>query len=507
MTGYRDVLVRGALVNLLGLLAKLVHPLFLVVITLQFGAATVGLYLLALSIVQIGGSAVTAGYNDATTLFGSAHADPGADAGELYRVFANGLVAAVGLALVLMVGLIAAAGPITEAFFSDRPSVAGVIATLAWALPFQALGRISVAATKAAMTMSYDALAYGLVEPLALLAAATLAWLMGGGVSALALAYVVAQAAAAVVGLCGMARLFDTASLVRAIVRFRWRSDMFRFALPQNLNRTLGIYITRLDVIMLGALGASNTVLGLYGTAALFASNLRQIRLLFSSALAPIVARHHARGERAEIIEHLGTTSRWTTSLVVPAILLLAVIHPDLFRWIDPAYTGQSGFFLVLLVSPFLNCALGLVGNCIVFTHHTQANLFNSIVVAGLNTGLNLLLIPLYGVYGAAAATVTSVAIISVLQVVELWYLERLWVRAADVWQPWVGLVVLLIPVGLFYSALQSAPVIARFGAALALVVAFGLLIRVLGHPEMVGWLSGGRWRPRSGPHQHHSES
>ena len=69
---YREALLRGTLVNALGLLAKLLYPLLIFVLTRLFGPELMGHYFVGLAIIELGTGAVTAGWATATTTPGCA---------------------------------------------------------------------------------------------------------------------------------------------------------------------------------------------------------------------------------------------------------------------------------------------------------------------------------------------------------------------------------------------------------------------------------------------------
>jgi O-antigen/teichoic acid export membrane protein len=58
-------------------------------------------------------------------------------------------------------------------------------------------------------------------------------------------------------------------------------------------------------------------------------------------------------------------------------------------------------------------------------TGHPKFNLVNSLALALLNVGLNVILIPKYGIVGAAIAAATSMAIINLLRLAEVHYILK----------------------------------------------------------------------------------
>ncbi|HEX6242396.1 MAG TPA: polysaccharide biosynthesis C-terminal domain-containing protein, partial [Polyangiales bacterium] len=278
----------------------------------------------------------------------------------------------------------------------------------------------------------------------------------------------------------------------------RFDAELLRFAIPQSLNMTLTKYLTRLDVMMLGALGHSDFELGLFGAAAMITTNIREVKLIFSGALGPVIARHHALGQRAEFEAVLGRVTRWSTTIAVPIVLLAAALRTDLMHVVSKEYArADNAFFLILLVPPLLSCAFGLAGNCIVYTGHSAYNLLNSVLVAIFNTAFSYLLIPRFGLLGAAWATAAASLAISGLQLIELSALEQVRLRLAAIYKPHIGLAMGSLLLWLVWDPAELSG-LARGGVAVGVVSAYLLLMVVLRHEELVGLL--GRWLRRGSP-------
>ncbi len=484
-TQYDQALKRGAFVNLLGLLAKLIFPLYFVLATWMFGPAKVGLFMLASFIVEVAISAVSSGFNDAVIIYGSHSSDDAEDADRLYQVMGNGFGITVLAGLALMAVMVLGAGPFCARFYPDRPDLPLLLQLGAASLPFIALSQIAIAATKARMHMQYDAFINGFVKPFALLGFTLLAWMLDAGVVGLMAAFLATWVVLSVLAVRGFGKHFDWGRTVRASLRIQPDAEVLSFAIPQSLNMTFNRYLTRLDVMMLAWFGYMDARIAFYATAALITSHIREVKLIFSQALAPVAARHHVAGETAEFEEVLGRVSRWTTSLAVPIIFVAFVLRDDIMVLVDPSYVGDTTFMLVLLLPPFLSCAFGLAGNSIVFCGHSRWNLFNSILVAGLNTAFNLWLIPQHGLLGAAIATAMAASCVSTLQLIELRFLEGVWLRPSAVWMPHLGLYLGLGALFLLWDPAKLGAWPTRVGLVVGLSLAFGALMWVLGHPEV----------------------
>ncbi len=476
MGSYERELRRGAFFNALGLVAKALEPLFVLFATWLFGPEVMGVYLVAFFLSELAAGAISTGFADATTVFAShevdhAGSDPEASR-RLHAVVANALLWTLGASLAAAALTQLFAEPLVRVAFPEHGALLPGLYWVGWSLVPFAFAQVAIAATKAHMRMEYDAL-LSAVRPVTMIGFALLAWSAGGGATELLAAHLASWVVSALVAAVAFARHHDLSALASALRRPTPHRRMLAFAVPQSLNLTLNRYITRLDALMLAAMGFGAVQVAWYGTAALLTSNLKQIRLVFSGALAPIAARHHAAGERDALESALGRLSRSSMRIAVPAVLAAVVLRDDVLSLVDEAYSGDSLFIALLLLPPLGSCAYGLAGNCLVYTGHTRWTLLNSLTVAALNTVLNLLLIPRLGLTGAALATVIATSLVTALQMIELRALEGIAIRWRDVGRPHLGLAAAVVVLVVLWDPASLPHLGARLAVALLLSAVF----------------------------------
>jgi stage V sporulation protein B len=489
-------LKRAALFNLLGAIAKLLEPLALLSIPWLWGIAMVGPYALGLSLLEIAAGLIAAGYGDATTIFASRHVDSArtdpVERERLYRVLANALLAPLLVSALTSALALAFARPFMAALFPNFSELLPGLYFLALSLVPRSLSAVAVAATKATLHMEHDAFINGLLRPLAGLLGFGAVYAAGGGLTGLFAVQLVVETALLAFALPAFARYFSARDVWRALRRFEADRRLLRFALPQSLNLTFNRYIARLAGLMLAYFGVNELELGYFATASLLTGSLSQVRIVFSSALGPLVARYHARGERENFAEVMSRVSRWTTTIVVPVVLVCLVLRRDILQLVSPEYGADSLFVALLLIPPFASCAFGLAGACLMFSGHSQVTLLNSFAVALLNTLFTALLIPRYGLLGAAGATALASSLITLLQMIELRWLEGVTIRARAVWKPHAGLALGLGVLALRWDPVDGPP-LERALTAAGLLAGYTLLMLALGHEELNGILDWGQ--------------
>lgn len=488
---YDERLRRGALINLLGLVGKLLFPLLFLIITWLCGPEKVGLYMLAVSLAEVAISAVQAGFVDAVLVYASRHADKAdtdpAEKAALYGVLGAGFGVPLILSVVFALAGLLFAGVFVEHVYPDRPMLTPALRIVGFTLPLIAISQACISATKAKMHMEYDALLNGFLRPVLLLGASVVFWKLKPELESLMWAQLVAYAGMTAFAVRGFAKHYEIAPLLSAMRTRIFDREVLQFAIPQSLNMTLNKYLGRLDVMMLGAMGHTDFELGLFGAAAMITINIREVKLIFSGALGPVVARHHANGERDAFSDVLSRVTRWSTSIAVPVVLVVACLRTDILRFVDPSYAAADNrFFLVLLIPPLLSTAFGLAGNSIVFTGHSRFNLLNSVLVAVLNTVFCTLLIPAYGLMGAAVATAIASTLITVLQLVELSWLEGIRLRPSLIYKPHAGLAVGVLVLLVTWDP-ATLPVAQRAALAGSLLLGYLLMMLALKHEEILG--------------------
>ncbi|MEM9864743.1 MAG: polysaccharide biosynthesis C-terminal domain-containing protein, partial [Myxococcota bacterium] len=395
------------------------------------------------------------------------------------------LVTAIGLSLLIAVGLWLLAPVLGERVY---PQLEGFTEGLRWmvlALPAMAIMTVSLAATKIQQRMEFDVLVEGFLVPAGLIAACVWAWSTETGLVALAQGYAAAYALGALASLLSvskdysLARVFSSSGTYEPGFR-----DVHRFAVPHSLKQTLNQYQTRVDVLLLGAFGTASTLVAFYSAGSLIATLVREVRMVFSRAIGPVLARYHAVGDRAAMDALVNRLSRLSFTIALPIGLAVGIFRGELLQLVDPSFNMDSDFFVLLLVSPLASCAIGFMGNTLTYTGHTTVGLFNVMGATALNLVLNVLWIPPYGLLGAAMATALTALAFQFVQTVQVRRLEGVILRWRDIRYPVLAGV---LPVAL-WLALEFEGVLSSFllrlAAALGLLALYTLGLRITGLPE-----------------------
>lgn len=184
----------------------------------------------------------------------------------------------------------------------------------------------------------------------------------------------------------------------------RW-SRLGRETAPLALLQVLGVVNYRLDILAVGALLGTGAA-GIYGVAYRFVDAALPLAAFFAASLFPLLARDVAgaawRAQRA-----LSTLLVATPVVVLP----LFVFAPQLVALVGGAEYAAAALPLRILVLslPFSAVAMLLV-SLVVANRRERAVLRLVVFSILLNLGLNLALVPAFGVAGSATATLLAEA-------------------------------------------------------------------------------------------------
>jgi O-antigen/teichoic acid export membrane protein len=374
------------------------------------GVAGVGLYFLAITIVDIGATISRLGLESASMRFASIAHSRG-DRGGLAALYRKsmGLVLVAGIAIALPVWLIGShlglGGERAGEFRAELPLLVFAIAPVAVLV-------IQAEFFKAVGSTATGTFSQAVVPPLLLLTGSILLWLLDAGtVHAVFLAYLLVAIAAVSLAMAtwhwqlpGIWRergSFDTGRLLRT-------------GMPLLLMNSMTLMLGWTDVLVLGIWRDAAEV-GIYGIAMRVALLTAFILSAINVVVAPQFAALHAEGNTAALRRLAQQSAFWTLLAAAPAILVLLLVPDLILQIFGQQFREGAAPLRILAVGQFVNVATGSVAALLVMTGHEK--LMRNIVAA--SAALNLLgalvLVPRYGAVGAATSTALSLAFMNIV--------------------------------------------------------------------------------------------
>lgn len=211
------------------------------------------------------------------------------------------------------------------------------------------------------------------------------------------------------------------------------------FCLPLSLEGFLNFLMRSIDILMLGYFLGNASEVGIYTAAAHLTPAVAFPLASLSMMFAPLISEIHGRNEMERLNSLFKTVTGWGISFSLPIFGLFLLFPAFVMGIFGKAFVMGASCLVVLSLGEFINAAVGPVGYFLMMTGKPKVNLINSIFMCGLNAGLNILLIPRYGLMGAAGATGSSIALINLLRLAEVYFFYRILPFRANAVKPFLA--------------------------------------------------------------------
>jgi O-antigen/teichoic acid export membrane protein len=319
---------------------------------------------------------------------------------------------------------------------SDR--FATLIRTLAVFLPLAASYDTALAATRGLGTMRPTVLVENIGRVVVQVVAIVVVRIFGAGVAVVAMAWAVPYVIGLAVAVWWLWRLAAARGVPPAgLFSASRRSSMgvarefWSFTAPRSFARISQIALKRADIVLVAAL-ASPGEAAVYTAATRFlVAGQLGVRAI-QQVLAPQLARlfsQQATDDAREVV-HLSTT--WSVMIAWPIYVGCAVLAPLVMSIFGHGYGTGEVVVVTLALSMLIGIATGPVDVILLMAGRSWLSLANNLLAVCLDLGLDIVLIPKYGILGAAISWSVAIVVSNLAAVWQVWrYLEM---RPGD-WQ------------------------------------------------------------------------
>ena len=380
------------------------------------GAEFLGIYSLANAIMLISEVVAKMGLETGVMRFVS-RLNPELDQEKIQKIIASALKMTTIFSLVIMVALIISSGAIVKNILNEPPLLKLVIIIFAIAIPFNALTLVSAFATQGFKRLKYKILVTQFLNPTLLLTTMVICYWFISAESAL-------MAPMLITGIIGLFVMLGVLKKVTGvsnnqIMKAKVDTSLLNFSYPLMFVTILQTFMHWMDILMLGYFTDATTV-GLYHPAARTAGLLQALLLSFISIYAPMMAQFHREGDRKKMDDTYKLVSRWLLMCAIPISAIFIIFPGKVMLLFGPEYLPSAKILVILTGATFIQAIFGAAGPTLSMSGHTKLVLWNTIGAFALNFGLNIYLIPNYGIIGAAIATLTSLIVVGFARTIEV---------------------------------------------------------------------------------------
>ena len=195
-----------------------------------------------------------------------------------------------------------------------------------------------------------------------------------------------------------------------------------RTLLPLSLISGLQMIRSQIDILLLGFL-VSDADVGIFKIGATIALQVTFALGLVNAVLAPKIVPLRAKRDYAGLRALMRQGTKISLVTALPLALILVLFGREILRVaFGPQYVAAYGIMVVLTLAQCVYAAAGAVGILLTMSGNERELMIGIVVAIAANVGLNLLLIPRYGIMGAAVGSAVSMIVWRVLLI---WLVRR----------------------------------------------------------------------------------
>lgn len=402
-----SVLAKGSSIVGVGLILELGFRLFgKVFIARVLGQVNFGTVALAMTLTGVTASVMTVGMNGGVARF----MPRGESRSERRGILVSGLQVAmplavgVGALVFLFPGVIAGVLNVSDATGAFR--AAGV------AIPLAVLVKMTIGAVRGEKLTRPLVVLRSVVVPAGRFTFFVGAVVLGAQAVGVAWAY---TASFAVAALLGVYYLYSHTPLFERTDAEPMHRELLSYSAPMMVRNVMTMVLVHIDTFLIAAI-ASVAAVGVYNAVYPLAVLVTTAHKATSFLYLPLVSELDAENDEEEINTVYRTVAKWLFLGSIPLFVAVAVFPRAVISLTYGAeYVDGALAMTVLAAGFFVHTVVGVNGGTLEAIGETRFVMVASVIVAVLNVGLNLVLIPVYSLLGAAVATATCYVVLNAL--------------------------------------------------------------------------------------------
>ncbi len=178
-------------------------------------------------------------------------------------------------------------------------------------------------------------------------------------------------------------------------------------------------FIIQVDKISLGYFRNAREV-GIYSVSAAVVAYVPLVLHSVNQIFSPTIADLHTRGQHALLARLFQSLTKWVVSLTLPLATVIIVFARPLMRIFGHDFEIGWPVLVIGTTGQLINCGVGSVGFLLLMSGNQKRLIRVQALMMVVMVGLNVLLIPIWGIVGAAVAAAITNAGINLLNLREV---------------------------------------------------------------------------------------
>ncbi len=193
----------------------------------------------------------------------------------------------------------------------------------------------------------------------------------------------------------------------------------WQFTTPRGIASLAKITLQRIDIVLV-AIMMGPSAAAVYTAATRFLVVGQLGNMAISMAAQPRFTELFALGDRRSANVVYQVTTAWLVLLTWPLYLLAIVFGPEVLSVFGHSYKAGANVMVILGIAMLLATACGQVDMVLITTGRSSWSLINGLLAVGVNVGLDLVLIPRYGITGAAIGWAIAIVVTNLMPLAQL---------------------------------------------------------------------------------------
>lgn len=415
--GILNKIGKGATIYVIGMAFSKLFGFFYKVLVARTGPYSYGLLSLGIGVFGFFGIIATMGLDLGVMKFVAYYREK-ADNQRVKGIITSALKISFTLALLLsFIGFMLAETIALKIF--HNPDLTIVLRIFMLIVPFEALRKIFISATKAFQHVEYEVYSRDIIENISKLIFTIIIMLIGVNVAGLSIAFSLAVICSFLASVYFME--YKVFSLIKTkIISIKQSKELFDYSWPLLFSSLLFLLSLWTDSFLIGYFKDASTV-GIFNAAGPLAQILYFFPLALMAIFLPIITGLKANGNIIELESTYKTITRWifiSGMIILSAVFIFPIDIISIVFGKD--YIAASVPLIILSSGYFINSLIFTSQRVLMAFDRTRLIFIDTLVSFSINIILALWLIPKYGMVGAAIATASSFFILTIITLFEV---------------------------------------------------------------------------------------
>lgn len=193
----------------------------------------------------------------------------------------------------------------------------------------------------------------------------------------------------------------------------------WRFTTPRALANLASVTLQRIDIVLVAIMrGPVDAAIYTAATRFLVVGQFGNVAISMSAQ--PRLTELFAVGDIRNANEVYQVTTAWLVLLTWPLYLLAVIFGPQVLAIFGHSYRAGGNVMVLLGLTMLLAMACGQVDVLLITTGRSSWSLINGLLAVFVNVGVDLALIPRYGIFGAAVGWAVAILVTNLMPLAQL---------------------------------------------------------------------------------------